>query len=74
MCSLSIRISHQDEVFDLLNELQVKEQEILNLRKPLSTEKSRVIKSADIKPTKYSGSADLEDFLAQFNSIAKFNS
>ena len=46
-----------------LNELQVKEQEILNLRKRLSTEKSRVIKSADIKPTKYSGSADLEDYL-----------
>ena len=56
-----------------LSELQHKEQEIFQLKQQLATAKSRVVKTADIKPTKYSGAADLNDYLTQFNSIAKFN-
>ena len=58
----------------VLSELQQKEQEILTLRQRLHSERSRVIKSADIKPTRYSGAADLEDYLTQFEAISKFNS
>ena len=56
-----------------LAELQKKEQEILSLRQRLQSELARVVKSADIKPTKYSGTADLEDYLTQFESISRFN-
>ena len=56
-----------------LQELQTKEHEILSLKQRLSQEKSRVAQSADIKPTKYNGTADLEDYLTQFRSIARFN-
>ena len=57
----------------ILSELQQKEQEILTLRQRLHSERSRVIKFADIKPTKYTGAADLEDYLTQFEAISKFN-
>ena len=57
-----------------LQELQTKEHEILSLKQRLYQEKARVVQSADIKPTKYNGSADLEDYLKQFMSIARFNS
>ena len=56
-----------------LSEIQSKEEENLALRKRLAAEKGRVAKSANIKPTKFSGSADLEDYVKQFEAIAKFN-
>merc|ERR1711893_108343 len=56
-----------------LSEIQSKEEENLALRKRLAAEKGRVAKSANIKLTKFSGSADLEDYVKQFEAIAKFN-
>ena len=56
-----------------LSELARKEQEILALTRDLQEQRSKVIKSADLKPMKFNGSADLEDYLKQFSSIARFN-
>ena len=53
--------------------LQQREQENLLLRKQLHEQQTRNVRVADIKPTKYSGKADLEDYLCQFESIAAFN-
>ena len=56
-----------------LKEIQAKEEEIVGLQRRLAAERTRVVRNADIKPTKFSGTADLEDYLSQFSSIAQFN-
>ena len=56
-----------------LSELARKEREILALTRDLQDQKSKVVKSADLRPMKFNGSADLEDYLKQFSSIARFN-
>ena len=54
-------------------QLQTKEREILELQQRLAQEKSKVNRTADIKPTKFNGKGDLEDYLTQFLAIAKFH-
>ena len=55
-----------------LEDLQLKEKECSRLQQELSSERYNR-QSTSIKPTRYDGRADLEDYLAQFNQIASFN-
>ena len=56
-----------------MDELSRRDQEIAYLRRKLDSQYDKSPLKADIKPTKFDGSANVEDYLVQFASIAKFN-
>ena len=59
--------------FETLGKLHAKEAELIGLQRKLEDVQSRQARMTDIKPTKYNGTGDLEDYLTQFFSIAKFH-
>ena len=55
-----------------MQDLRARDQEILALKQSLA-EKNQEVKGVSLKATRYNGTGDLEDYLAQFSSIATFN-
>ena len=63
----------QQKISELLSNAAQKETEIQHLRRTVKEQKGRLGKSADLKPMKFNGKADLEDYLKQFEAISRFN-
>ena len=57
----------------LEREVHRREAEILSLKGELRLQTRKAMKTSDLRPLKYDGTADFEDYLKQFLAIADFN-